>query len=360
MLSLRTSGRRDRERSAAGPSRAVCVRPLVALLVLPTAACFANPEAPAFVRHAVVVGESQVDYPVLSGDRVVWRGFDLDLEAEDLRTGRRWTVAAADSSGQGLAPALDGTVVAWLVFRPDSAGERRSPVVAVGDIRGDPPKLMTEPPIGFRDGRPDVSRGRVVWSRVLGRDSAVVYLYDVSTGRTRALTGGRYRDRSPRIDGDRVVFERFRDAATASAQRTDIMLLDLGTGRLRKLNPHEGANQGSPDVSGDIVAWAENANGTSDLVYVDLATGRFVNVTRDHGRVTFGPRIAGSRVVWNEEGGLLGQDVYVYNLRTGRKTRLTEASGDQLFPDVGGDRVVWVDAGVSPPRLMSLDLSGGT
>ncbi|HKK26457.1 MAG TPA: hypothetical protein VKB18_00010 [Gemmatimonadota bacterium] len=322
-------------------------------------ACFENPEAPLADVRPVVVGAAQVERPSVSGDRVVWRGLDLGPEAADLRTGERRVLVPVGDSGQAPSGAIDGSRVAWVMARSDAAGDRLPRIVEAGDLGGGPRELATDPRTVRGDRRPDVSGDRIVWARLLDSGNSAIYLYDASTGEVSALTDGTCRDLNPAIDGDRVEFDRLRDAATASGRRTDIMLLDLGSGELRKLNPHEGRNQGGPDVSGDIVAWAENTDGTSDVVYVDLATGRFVNVTRNLGRVAFGPRVSGSRIVWEEARGITGMDIFAYDIRTGRESRVTGASGDQQFPDIDGDRIAWVDNSASPPRIMAAELGPG-
>lgn len=303
------------------------------------------------------MGSAQVERPSVSGDWVVWRGFDLDLEAVDLATGQRRALVSPDGGAQPLTASLDGTRVAWLMTRPDSAGHLRAPAVEVGDLGGDRLKVWTDSPSLGGDGPPDVSGDRVVWARWVGPGTAIE-LYDAVTGRARALTSGGYLDQFPAIDGDRVVFDR-RPVASDGADRTDIMLLDLRTGDLRKLNPHQGPRQGNPDISGHIVAWDDATDGRSNVVYRDLSTGRFVNATLDRGHVEFGPRVSGDWIVWEDDMGLEGEDIRSYDIRTGEESRVTYAPGDQLFPAVDGDRVAWIDRNGFPPRVMEVELSTG-
>ena len=76
------------------------------------------------------------------------------------------------------------------------------------------------------------------------------------------------------------------------------------------------------------------------------------------------PRIWGSRVVWSMRTNETGwwEAVYLHDLETNRRTRLSGSGADQYLPDISGDRVLWFlgrGEQVWPGRLslVLLDLS---
>lgn len=151
------------------------------------------------------------------------------------------------------------------------------------------------------------------------------------------------------MDDGRVVYRR-KQFSDDGELTTDILLFDLATGETRKLNPNEGSLQGNADISGDIVVWADNTDGTSDIVYRDLSTGAFVNATRDRGNASF-PAVSGSLIAWRDTRNVApGQqgldrntDIFAFDIETGREFPITTAPGFQNMPAVSGDRVVWGD-----------------
>lgn len=318
----------------------------VALLAVAAAAgaCSDGPTAPGGVVSVERVGSGHA--PAISGETVVWERFSGGpLLVEDLATGRQRELARGSDSSRVAGPAVSGRRAVWRMTFSSGSGFPPSPIVLTDLDRRDTTLVSDPEP---HDASPDVSGRHVVWQRQ-GPEGPDVLALDLETGETIPVSTDDAAASEPAVDGGRVVYTR--TAVDADGElSSDIMLRDLSSGETRRLNPNEGRLQGNPDISGDVVVWIDNTDGTSDVVYRDLATGEFVNVTRNRGHASF-PSVSGSLVAWSDarnvepgqEGLEENLDVFAFDLETGREFPITTAPGRQSFPAVSGDRVVWED-----------------
>jgi beta propeller repeat protein len=174
----------------------------------------------------------------------------------------------------------------------------------------------------------------------------------------------------PAIDGDRVVWASL-DRKEAEQQppprnqgilNWDVFLLDLSTGEVRQLTTDEHA-QVHPAVSGDTIVWLDRRHGIGeqypypyDVYAYDLRTSEEKRLTLDttaegYDRVS----ISGALVVWTDmrhadpevashpsNAREYDNEIYVYDLGTGRETRVTVNPANDHHPAVDGDRIVWL------------------
>jgi len=84
----------------------------------------------------------------------------------------------------------------------------------------------------------------------------------------------------------------------------------------------------------------DNSSGNWDVYLSDMATNGTEPVYKGPGQQMY-PIISGDLVVWqdNRNG---DWDVYVKDLLSGDETKLT-GEGDQVYPDVSGNTIVWED-----------------
>lgn len=314
------------------------------LAVAVAGACSDGPTAPARVVSVERVGRGHA--PDVSGETVVWERFSGGpLLVEDLATGRQRELARGSDSGRFAGVAISGRRAVWRLTYSSGSGFPPSAIV-LADVDRRDTTLVSDPEP--HDASPDVSGRHVVWQRQ-GPEGPDVLAFDLETGETIPVSTDDAAASEPAVDGGRVVYTR--TAVDADGElSSDVMLHDLSTGEARRLNPNEGRLQGNPDISGDVVVWIDNTDGTSDVVYRDLATGEFVNVTDNRGHASF-PSVSGSLVAWSDarnvepgqEGLEENLDVFAFDLETGREFPITTAPGRQSFPAVSGDRVVWED-----------------
>ena len=84
----------------------------------------------------------------------------------------------------------------------------------------------------------------------------------------------------------------------------------------------------------------DNSSGNWDVLMQDLAKGETSPIFRGPGQQMY-PVISGDLVVWQDDRNG-NWDVYVRDLASGSETKLT-ADGDQVYPDVSGNTISWED-----------------
>jgi hypothetical protein len=109
---------------------------------------------------------------------------------------------------------------------------------------------------------------------------------------------------------------------------------------------------GGPDVSGDIVVWAnvQKVNGTitQTIMGRNMVTGKeFTIINRPGGR----PRISGQWMIYLDSIGPETADVYAHNLTTNEdfKIGVMPSQGQRIgtvewYPVISGKNIVWVSA----------------
>jgi beta propeller repeat protein len=219
-----------------------------------------------------------------------------------------------------LFPAIDGNLVVW------------------EDYRNDPDRLWG-------------------WYDFLN-DNADIYIYDIEAGESYPLCTAAGPQLTPRISGDLVVWEDWRDG-----MQSDIHLYDLsvdtdgdGTpnwkdGDRPDPDPAESMVTDTwwfeqyPDVSGRRVVWLDlrrdDGMGTTVDVYLrDLDGPTEAAVATDPAAVRLQPRIDGTQVTWSDwrEG---SWDVYWMNVATGAGGPIAGSIPNEFFSDISGDRVIY-------------------
>ncbi len=98
-----------------------------------------------------------------------------------------------------------------------------------------------------------------------------------------------------------------------------------------------------PAISGDLVGYEDDRNGTVDIYLYNLSSGIEKRLTTDPSPVVhYWPKIYQDRVVWwdNRFGNF---DIFQFNVTTGVTSRITTDPRNQENADLYGDRIVWMD-----------------
>jgi beta propeller repeat protein len=252
------------------------------------------------------------DYP--NADYSLWyyqvAAFNVD-SPYDLP--RRITYRAADA----VYPAIDGSRVVWM------------------DFRNDPDHLFN---------------GDIY-------DRCTIYIYDMNTWADYPLTtaiGPKY---DPRISGDLVVWEDWRDG------QPDIYMYDLsvdsnGNGipnwkETVRPDPDPAERQLTntpywemyPDVSGRIVVWMDMRRDPGSLDVIDIYSLNVdtmveTAVAADPKTVRLQPRIDGTQVVW-EDYRFGAPDIYFADSLTGASVPIAGSAGIEIMPDIGNQTVAY-------------------
>ena len=149
----------------------------------------------------------------------------------------------------------------------------------------------------------------------------------------------------PEIYGDKVVW----------SLNGSIHLYDISNRTDTELNSSSASH---PAVYGDKVVWLDNSSGNPDLCVYNISTGgKFLitgNVTGDSNyRTGSKPAIYGNIIVWqdhvdDENPENITNNVYMYDLSTFTRTKISNYGCHYGSPDIYEDRIVWANvSGVS-------------
>jgi len=100
--------------------------------------------------------------------------------------------------------------------------------------------------------------------------------------------------------------------------------------------------QSEPAIWGDWVAWCERrgTDGGYDIYAENLSTNEEIKLTGPSSSAASYPDIYDGLVVWNDwRNG--DSDIYQYDLRTRTESILYSGPGEQVWPAIYGDTVVW-------------------
>ena len=153
----------------------------------------------------------------------------------------------------------------------------------------------------------------------------------------------------------------------------EIYLANVRTGETRQLT-NDGYRKRRPVISGDTVAWTDQSRGVEthdsnsrtargladDIFVLDLNTGDRRRITEVPAKRS-GLKISGKRLVWLDNRNEFGEhythrDIYAYDLEADEEIAVAVAAGAQHWVAIEGDRVVWVDNRNSP--ILGTDRSG--
>ncbi len=148
-------------------------------------------------------------------------------------------------------------------------------------------------------------------------------------------------------------------------QHGEVFLVNVSTGKARQLTD-DGHRKHQPVISGNLVAWTDQSRGTEttdnnstesrsmadDIFVLDLNTGERRRITETPAKRN-GLQLSGKRLVWNDNRNELGEhythfDIYAYDLEVDEEIAVVEAPGAQWLGGVHDDRVVWADNRNSP------------
>lgn len=193
-----------------------------------------------------------------------------------------------------------------------------------------------------------------------------IYLYDTASGSVRQITynssGGDSNDWNPRIQGDRIVWQK---SMLGSGAKPGIYLYDIGMETTSLIIA--GAEYRDPDIWGNSVVCVKdpppNSALSSEIVLYDLVTKEIKTIAtgvKDNEH----PRIDAGRIVWASgdiwAGGTnpwpaYSYQIYLYDVAAGATTPLTNNIAGNLSPSLEGDIVAWQTK--QPSGIMSYEFT---
>jgi len=239
---------------------------------------------------------------------------DWNIYLLNLNSGVRTPVAAG--AGDQYGPSISGD---WVVYTDDSGA---SAEVKAYRISTGAPKNVTNRAADQYD--PDVSGSRVVYTDAANG----IHAFDLSSNADTLVSAS---GDQPSISGDRVVYR----------NGTQIVLASL-RGGLGVILANDAGGEQLPCISGDYVAYVDNATDNAITVYT-ISTGGSTTIAPPAGEDSLYPSISGAIVVWRNEraGGqhyLVAHDV----LRAKTVTVADPAPDSFTYPQIDGTRFVCV------------------
>lgn len=140
--------------------------------------------------------------------------------------------------------------------------------------------------------------------------------------------------RNAAVSGNVVVWEDHRNG------NWDIYVKNLDTNVETQVSSSV-EDETHPDIDGDRIVYQF---GVGDILLYDIGSGATSTVVAVPGEQYY-PRISGNWVVWQDHRGS-DWDIYFYNIGTGIESLMT-STGDQYSPSIDGNQMTWVSRGAS-------------
>jgi len=133
----------------------------------------------------------------------------------------------------------------------------------------------------------------------------------------------------------------------------DIYIYDLST--KKETSTLNKSDQYSPDIYSNNIVWTDTRNGKTEIYLEDLSTKkqtRIINNKVDN----WDPAIYGNKIVWTGYPGedYEGYNIYMYDIST-KKEQMIAAQA--YSPDIYGNRVVWANDNAGYSDIYMYDLS---
>jgi len=325
------------------------------MLLLPMASCHSPAPAPA----PTPVPEVEKETPPMTVEE------GKELAVESWQIGENWTY-----SQEAI---WEDVMTGWEIER--QRGEIVKQYIATYNLRLREKEQVLELPVDrIAYDALAIHGNRVVWASV-DRDEAEqqrslkrapmpnydVFLLDLETGEVRQITTEEHAQMCPRIYGDTIVWLDSRyEAEYHNPRHYDVYAYDLNTGEERRLTSATTADGTDLSIDGNLVVWADNRHAdpevwthpssapeyNNDIYLYDLTTGREERITSYPGNDHY-PDIDGNKIVWLRQEDYIRADVFVYNLETGRESQVSYSSYADFHPSIHGNCIVWADARVS-------------
>jgi len=296
--------------------------------------------APVYHWKVVRLTDNEVsdDAPAVSGDGVVWRGWDgNDYEIYAWAPGGGPPMNISNRDGvEDRDPQISGDRVVWEGFREGDFADWEIFTWKLGDAA--PTNISNR--MGMDDENPQVSGDRVVWRGHDGIDWEV-FTWTPGAPSPTNLTNNIYLEWSPQVSGDRVVW------GMPVPGQSEVFTWTPGDAAPENLSDTDLPGGLNPQVSGNRVVWAGWDETYGDEIYTCVVgSGDPVRISNNPGFADLGVRVSGDRVVWQGTGGSDGGDDHeVFTWTPAGGVVQTVNGNDDLDPEVSGDVVVWQRAG---------------
>ena len=250
--------------------------------------------------------------PQISGNNVVWYSFD-DNDSEIYLYNGSNVIQLTDNNTYEYNPQISGNNVVWYGFDGNDSEiylYNGSNVIQLTDN-------------DTYEYNPQISGNNVVWYGFDGNDNEI-YLYDGSN--TIQLTDNDTYEYAPQISGNNVVWYGF------DGNDNEIYLYDGSN--IIQLTDND-ISDNSPQISGNNVVWTSYDGNDSEIYLYD---GNSIVQLTDNNTSDYGFQISGNNVVWTSYDGN-DNEIYLYDGNS--IVQLTDNDISDYSPQISGNNVVW-------------------
>lgn len=253
---------------------------------------------------------------------------------------------------------LDGNHLAWINIWAERKMEnrQRKDTIYLMSLPGNETQVLSQTP-GNHHTYPfhpilSLSHNSLVSTEILVDN---IFLCTLSTQDERQITTDgsvgnldeERKNENPNIDDERVVWAKKKPYGTAGD--FDIVMMNISTGIQRDICTRN-ADQNDPYISGSRIVWTDERNEPygGDIYLFDLDTNQEMPVCTDSGLQKY-PKIYNNTIIWRDyrEG---GPAVYLYNLTSGAKLRISDPLFDAMEPFLSNNYVAWTEYSKFDPR----------
>jgi beta propeller repeat protein len=215
---------------------------------------------------------------------------------------------------------------------------------------------------------PSIYKDKIVCSAETISTNYIVKVYDLTNSTENVISSYDAHSSSPDIYEDRVVWIDDRNMIDIGQKNDDIFILNLSTSIETQITTNK-SNQVNPAIYGNTIVWTDERNAVtyndmSDIYMYNLSTSKETRITttvaeeqRTKGaetRITTNkgeqeyPAIYGDRIVWRDwrngnQHDFKNGDIYMYNVSTSKEIQITTNKSSQVNPDIYKDIIVWED-----------------
>ena len=288
---------------------------LIASIALVAVALNPIPASAAWFTTQLTENEYVDRYPQISGNNVVWEGYEGGNDDEIFLYNGSSTTQLTNNGYHDYAPQISGNSVVW-----QAAGWIDDNEIFL--YNGTSTTLLTNN--NDHDVSPHISGNNVVWKGHDGNDWEI-FFYNGSS--TTQLTDNSYHDYAPQISGNSAVW---------SGGDFDNREIFFYNGSSTTQLTNNGYDDYAPQISGNNIVWLgqEGGNDNEIFFYNGSSTAQLTNDSKDD----WGPQISGNNVVWY---GYDGNDWEIFLYNGSSTTQLTNNSYNDSGARVSGNNVVW-------------------
>lgn len=304
----------------------------------------------------------RTNHPVIYGDIIVWEderdripgaaflAFNHDIYMYDL-VNKVETRITTDISNQ-TEPAIYGNRIVWTDLRNNKDEKSKSDIYMYDLDTKTETRITTD---SSSQGEPAISDQAIVWTDNRN-GNADIYMYNFNTGTTTQVTTNNKDQRHPDISGSIIVWIDYRNDSSKFGCG-EIYSYDIRNGIETQITTADQQGcRGSVSVHNNKIIYGDYdspSSGYSFNLYVYDFTTRTEKqiMSKNHSMIMCYEQeyqfdIHNNRIVWfgsNTRDVNPHTDIYMYDLSTDIKTRITTNNNSQVYPAIYNNRIVWID-----------------